>query len=219
MHEFRKRIELAVGARHAETATVASLLALTLNELTLGVVIVSGDGGTLAMNEAARDLLESSRWNVPAKDGLAPRRSNERRTLQEAVERMSQENELPKAVTIVSDPEEKRLHLFGIPLGRDVDEGVAVFLCDPERKIETSETILRDMFQLTSAEARLACALVNGLTIEEASNELGIKLNTSRSHLKKIFAKTHTQRQGEMVRLLTMSLSALVLTERKASKG
>lgn len=215
MQEFRQqRIEHATAARHAGGAAIASLLALTLDELTLGVVIVSGDGGILAMNGAARDLLESTRWNVPAKDGLAPRRSNERRTLREAVERMSQEIELPKAVTLVSDPEEDRLHLFGVPLGNDGGSGVAVFLCDPERKIETSEAILRDMFQLTSAEARLACALVNGLTIEEAANESGIKLNTARSHLKKIFAKTHTQRQGEMVRLLTMSLSALVLTAR-----
>ncbi len=52
---------------------------------------------------------------------------------------------------------------------------------------------------LTPAEARLAAALCEGLSLEEAAERLGIKLTTVRTHLKSSFAKTGARRQAELM--------------------
>ena len=54
--------------------------------------------------------------------------------------------------------------------------------------------------------------LINGKSVDEASERLHITPNTARSHLKKIFSKTQTKKQGEIVRLVTSALAALDLS-------
>ena len=56
--------------------------------------------------------------------------------------------------------------------------------------------------RVTPAEARVACALVRGLSPQEAADACGVALGTVRTQLKAVFAKTRTRRQAELVRLL-----------------
>lgn len=62
--------------------------------------------------------------------------------------------------------------------------------------------ILRGLFDLTSAEARLASALASGLTLAEAASAGGVSITTARSHLAQVFRKTATRQQSELVALL-----------------
>lgn len=62
--------------------------------------------------------------------------------------------------------------------------------------------MLRQAFGLTLSEARIALRLANGKSLEEAAQEMGIALETARSHLKSVFRKTATHRQGELVALV-----------------
>lgn len=80
---------------------------------------------------------------------------------------------------------------FAVLLVRDPDEGP---LPDTDR--------LRKALGLTPAETLLAAAMVNGKSIEDCADELGIAVGTARQRLKAIFAKTDTHRQGELVALL-----------------
>lgn len=57
-------------------------------------------------------------------------------------------------------------------------------------------------FGLTGAERRLACQLLAGRTLEEASGQAGIRLSTARGYLKAIFAKTGVRRQSEFVAVI-----------------
>jgi DNA-binding CsgD family transcriptional regulator len=86
---------------------------------------------------------------------------------------------------------------------------VAVFVTDPEDAPALDAQLLRDWYGLTPAEARLAALLASGLSLHEIVERLGIAANTARTHLKSIFAKTDTRRQGELIRLL-LSSPALV---------
>lgn len=63
--------------------------------------------------------------------------------------------------------------------------------------------ILSGLFDLTTSEARVAREIAAGATPDDAAVRLGISLETVRSHLKRIFAKTGTRRQAELARLLT----------------
>ena len=61
---------------------------------------------------------------------------------------------------------------------------------------------IRTRFGLTGAEARLAARLATGEALEQAADTLGISRETARTQLKRIFLKTDTHRQGELVALL-----------------
>jgi len=79
---------------------------------------------------------------------------------------------------------------------------VAVLVNDPEEAPALDAQMLRAWYDLTPAEARLAVLLASGLSLDEIVDRLGIGTNTARTHLKNIFGKTDTRRQGELIRLL-----------------
>jgi DNA-binding CsgD family transcriptional regulator len=66
-----------------------------------------------------------------------------------------------------------------------------------------SERALRNIFNLSAAEARLAQRLATGDTLEEVVHSLGIKMSTARTQLGVIFAKTGTCRQAALAAVLT----------------
>lgn len=65
-----------------------------------------------------------------------------------------------------------------------------------------SQQLLEGLFDLTPAEARVARAICAGETVEQIASGLGITRNTVRIHLRRVFAKTGTHRQAELVRLV-----------------
>jgi DNA-binding CsgD family transcriptional regulator len=62
-------------------------------------------------------------------------------------------------------------------------------------------------FRLSTAEAKLALHLVGGQTLRSAAVELGISYETTRTSVKKIFEKTQTSRQAELVILIFTALA------------
>ena len=73
----------------------------------------------------------------------------------------------------------------------------------------TPEQLLRAMYALTAAEARLAACVAQGFGVNEAAARLGITRNTARTQLKAVFAKLGVDRQAGVVRLLTSGLPSL----------
>jgi DNA-binding CsgD family transcriptional regulator len=65
--------------------------------------------------------------------------------------------------------------------------------------LEVDESVLCKLYGLTRGEAALASILLRGKSIEEAAAELFISPHTARTHLKRIFMKTDTHRQTELV--------------------
>ncbi|QLF93648.1 helix-turn-helix transcriptional regulator [Pseudomonas sp. ABC1] len=62
--------------------------------------------------------------------------------------------------------------------------------------------LLSGMFGFTPAECRLASLLARGLSPEACGRSLGVSINTVRSQLRALLAKTGTTRQAELVRVL-----------------
>jgi DNA-binding CsgD family transcriptional regulator len=86
---------------------------------------------------------------------------------------------------------------------------LAIFLRDPERSTQGSSDVIRRLFDLTPAEATLALLLANGLGLEEAGEQLDIRRNTVRAHLRAIFSKMGVTRQTELVRMVLNSVVQL----------
>lgn len=89
---------------------------------------------------------------------------------------------------------------------------IAVFLSADAVQAETHSvpsSVLQKLFDLTPKEAELALKLASGLSLQEASESLGISPNTARAHLRSIFAKTGVDRQAALVRVLLRSVAML----------
>jgi len=64
------------------------------------------------------------------------------------------------------------------------------------------EERLRELFQLTRAQAQIAIFLADGGTIADYAAAANCSVETVRSHLKAIFAKTGVKRQAELAVLV-----------------
>jgi DNA-binding CsgD family transcriptional regulator len=62
--------------------------------------------------------------------------------------------------------------------------------------------MLQDLFSLTSGEARVVARLVQGRSVDEVAAELKISVETVRTHVRRVLAKTATSRQGELISLV-----------------
>jgi DNA-binding CsgD family transcriptional regulator len=82
------------------------------------------------------------------------------------------------------------------------DAVVVLYVADLEQGVLRRREVLRELYGLTEAETQLVELLCQGSSLDEAAGARGVTLNTARSQLKQVFAKTHTSRQSELVRLV-----------------
>jgi DNA-binding CsgD family transcriptional regulator len=69
-----------------------------------------------------------------------------------------------------------------------------------------SEAIIKGLFDLSPAEARIAAKIVNGANVGQIAVETGVAAGTIRKQLKSIFAKTGVTRQADLVGMLRGSV-------------
>jgi DNA-binding CsgD family transcriptional regulator len=80
-----------------------------------------------------------------------------------------------------------------------------VLISDPHMPRKPSTSMLRQLHGLTYAEADVLARMTVGSRLDEIAKELGISVQTVRTHLKAIFTKTGTSRQAELVRHAVLS--------------
>ena len=86
-----------------------------------------------------------------------------------------------------------------------------VFVFTSDLRIETAEEMFCKIYGLTAVEARLTAILADGKSVNEACELLDITQNTARTHLKRVFSKTDTNRQTELVKLVINGPASLRL--------
>lgn len=87
---------------------------------------------------------------------------------------------------------------------RDVFSAASVLLVFTPVAVASalSATLIRGLFDLTAAEARVAHAVASGERVEAISASQGVSPETTRAQLKSVFAKTGVARQAELANLL-----------------
>ena len=63
--------------------------------------------------------------------------------------------------------------------------------------------LVQSLFDLTPTEARVARSLASGKTVQDIASDGGVSLNTVRTHVRGVLAKTGCDRQAEVVALLS----------------
>jgi|HubBroStandDraft_1064217.scaffolds.fasta_scaffold00014_73 DNA-binding CsgD family transcriptional regulator len=195
------------------------LVALTygLDLLQQGAILVSSEGRARLANRAAQTILQKKDGLLLARTGIVAERASDTRLLQQLLQDAIKAPELgePKEspITLQRRTAHNALIVRVVPgPGLDCWPGTEnrtalLKLYDQDLGVEVDPGDLCRLYGLTRGEAVLAVHLVRGKSIEEAAEELFISPHTARTHLKRIFMKTDTHRQTELVvRILTVIL-------------
>lgn len=92
-----------------------------------------------------------------------------------------------------------------IPFSNNCPDGhrALVLVRNGIRFSKTLAGSLRELFNLSLAEAEVAIAFGSGAAINDVARDRGVTRNTLRSQLASIMERTDTHRQGELVALIT----------------
>jgi len=188
----------------------------------VGVILVDSGGSVISVNGAAHAIMAHT-GVLGIHDGrLRAMRQADQQLLQRHIRQKADEqsanladpacyaafallrDDHPLPVTVMVRPGPP----FG-PVSAPLRRTATIILRDPARRLRLAAPDLEQLFDLSPAEARLAQLLADGLSMEEAALQLGVSRNTVRSQLQAVFAKTGTNRQGDLVRLLLSSAATL----------
>jgi DNA-binding CsgD family transcriptional regulator/PAS domain-containing protein len=207
---------LAISDTLDMRALRSELLEKTLDGLSTGVFLAARDGHVVYMNPAAERQVKDGRSIRLVNQRLSPTDASARAAMSEAMGTASRaEAEADMNARTVAMPD----GLGGgyvaslLPVGRGLRQDilapfaatVAVFTQDPvEAPFMPGEAFAR-LHGLTGSELRVLMALSQGLGGMEVADMLGIGEPTLRTHLQRMFSKTRTAKQGDLMRLLHQS--------------
>jgi len=191
----------------------SAVTARAIQRLNFGWMTLDAQCRIVDHDEQAERLLErSDRLKRGRYNRLTPTSPDMDREISALIRSCARgEQERPKAINIQRDP---WLDMLVAPFqDRSTSSGTApvaiIYLRGDSQSNTDRHEQLVDLFGLLPSEARLAWAMAQGLSISEAAQELGLSVETARNYSKKIYAKTGSRGQAELVRTLLTSVLAL----------
>ena len=167
----------------------------------LPAAVLDHDGRVVVANTLMQGISTYVVWRT--KDQIAFTDAAATALLRRAVANMNN----PVATSVRSFPVRGRpttepvvVHL--VPISgrfRDLFEGgLEVLVVTPVSAPAPPDTaLIQGLFDLTPAEARVACGMVEGMTVDEMAVRYGVVRETVRTQVKAVLAKTGTRRQVE----------------------
>ncbi|MGO4705314.1 helix-turn-helix transcriptional regulator [Microvirga sp. 2MCAF38] len=178
-----------------------------LETVGFATAVITRKGVIIAANAAFQN---SEAWVVTGAWGrITFRNAHAQSALREMLDQVSRGD--PRAWTsVISIPETEDRSAAVARLApisgeaRDVlgDDAVLMMVTPLAGTASTSPEMLRQMFNLTSAEAKLAHALAAGGSLRELAGQWNLSHETLRTQLRSVFSKTNTNRQAQLVGLL-----------------
>jgi len=105
------------------------------------------------------------------------------------------------------------MHVIRLPdwhlESRPSDMVILVYLIDPQDIEEPSIDSLKNVYGFTDAQARMAVALWDGTSIQDAAKSLSISVNTARTHLRALYQKTGVSNHAELMASMIGTLDRL----------
>jgi DNA-binding CsgD family transcriptional regulator len=202
------QINLQLGEARFEAESSAEVL----NNLACGVVIVSGDAKVLFVNHAAKAIVATADGISITLAGLRAAERQQSSALRKLIAAAATGGTEPKAaggVLSLSRPSGRRpLAVLVAPL--HVAAGwfvngqphAIVFVVDPDRAPIVPEKYLQRLYDLTPAEAAVAVRILRGEGLQAVADSLRVSLPTVRTLRQRVFGKTETRRQAELVRVI-----------------
>ena len=222
--------------RQADFRQACSLGALDM--LSQATVLFDASGEVFHVNPAAQGLLELADGLVLGADGGRPARLRLRcadpasqQALQAALDSALRPDGLHAAhfATAVMVRRQSGLPPFAIrlstlPARSEFAQGQAramaiAFIDDGARAVQFDPDLMRQRYELTTAEARVAEAAAHGLAVKELAQTLGVTPNTIKTHLNRIYGKTGVANRAQLLKLMMTLGAAPVLAGQLRADG
>jgi DNA-binding CsgD family transcriptional regulator len=200
----------------------------SLDSLGAGVMVVAVDGRLMFANRTAEAVLRAGQ-GITVRNGIlrAQDRSAEGK-LRLAIDQaaMAAIGELNSAggIVVASRTARQPLTLLVCPLRPEALGAVRaqpvamIFVGDPEHQPRQMPEVFVQLWGLTAAEARLTAALVEGQRMDSYADSAGISIQTAKSQLKAVFAKTGCKRQSDLIREVLVNPVLRMVQERTAGR-
>jgi DNA-binding NarL/FixJ family response regulator len=173
-----------------------------LDHLSTGLILINENLKNYFTNNQAKKLLNGNR-GLELKNGYLNCIQPE---LTANLQKLVLDSK-PKTLTITNENEEKPLHILVSPLsayqenyGQNLATSI-LFIFENLGDTKTIEKVLIDLYSLSPSEAKIAAMLMQTPNLEEIAKELNITYNTARTHIKRIYQKTGTNRLPSLIHL------------------
>ncbi|MBI4724350.1 MAG: helix-turn-helix transcriptional regulator [Rhodomicrobium sp.] len=186
-------------------------LCAALDELAVAVFILSPDSKVLFANQAGKAMLTDG-WPVRCSDGCLHGKDREvSEELACALEAVLQSGEQGQPETgdyeicLAHSLEEKPGaigYLRGMRPSEDAEPVVALFVTRSGDGGLYSVAALAESFELSKAETKVLKQLIEAHTPAAVAARLNVSIFTVKSHMRKIFQKTNTSGQADLLRLV-----------------
>jgi pimeloyl-ACP methyl ester carboxylesterase/DNA-binding CsgD family transcriptional regulator len=170
-----------------------------LNRLPIAVAMIDREGGIVSINRSMLAVVSGNGLLRIESGRLA---SKPAQYLRGAIDRVFSDCAAEYSTRIDDPLRGKAMSLLFI---HAKEAAHATVLAASQSSQALSENALSGFFGLTAAEARVTQQLALGLTVEEAAQELGIKLSTVRTHVQRVFGKVGVSRQPDLLRAIFSS--------------
>jgi DNA-binding CsgD family transcriptional regulator/PAS domain-containing protein len=206
------RCACELGAEFMAARRTVDILSGIMQNLSEAILIVDGQCHPVFLNHAAERLLAEDDHLILAHGMLAAASGLETGKLRQLVAAAAgcggnglTGSNSALAITCRSGAPPMLLRIRSIPhsaisKGGRQSHVVAVFTGTTE--MTESVRQLHDVYHLTPAEARLAALILRGYSLHAAARRLHVSNNTARTHMKRIYDKTETHRQVDLIRLV-----------------
>jgi len=208
-----KALRLTIPLIEAEATNLS--LGEALSRLRSGVVVINEKWQVLFCNDRAKRLMQENL--LPTDWRPAAVRCRDKVALARVVSEVIS-NESPsdsQAILIGAGTRERPLvaYVLPVPQGRGyaaalVGARALVLLVDQQPGVPADPSLVRDLLNLTLGEARVASLVGSGQTPREAASTLGITEETTRTVLKRVYAKAGVSRQSELTAILARATLA-----------
>lgn len=213
---FKNAVE--INAELLGYRSVPQTLAAMIGEFADATFLIDGDGRIHVANQAAETLLAERTYATRDGKGRLNIASPVMARRLKALLSANNPRAIAEAGTMAV-PGSDRWRFIDVSLGESAVSHAwlpgrgrwIIALFSPPQASDTADGVLAARFGLTAKQKAIALALVDGDSLSETADRMGISINTARQHLKAIFAKTGTNRQAELVsrlHVLTYSRTA-----------
>lgn len=203
---------------HGKERRRANAFRQALEITDLGVVLLNRRAGMLFANRSAQRLMREADGLQVQGTSLGCPLPEETQRLRAALQYTILSTNVPSAGERINWPARmialrrkgRRsliLSVLGIerPAVDNDDPAVIIYVLDPEHDVRKMLAPAYRLYHLTAVESRLASELVSGASLAEAASAISVRLHTARGYLKQVFAKTDTNRQADLIRLMLAS--------------
>jgi DNA-binding CsgD family transcriptional regulator len=204
-----------------------------LNLWSLGVILLDNQGKPFLTNRSADTILKQHDGLTLNRAGLSAATSADTRTMHAAIHgaihttsfqaspstltktvETSTDGLTPGDALLISRPSGKQpLQVLVAPACANPilfpihGAAAIVFISDPEATERPQAELFQHFYGLTTAETQtqIAALLLEGKSVPLIAGELGVSLNTAKTHAKRIYDKTRSKGQADLIRLILRS--------------